>query len=774
MASNITRRRFLKGIAGLQLGVFASRLDPGALLVRSPRAARPDGGDRGPSGAVARAQADAVPLGVFLAVGADETVTVTVPRPDMGQGPRTSLAMTLAEELEVDWTAVRVRQAPAGEQYGDQTSGGSTSTRVHHAGMLLAGATARVMLIRAAAAAWGVEPGACRAASGAVTHPASGRSLTYGQLAQAAAAVPVPPRSEVSLKSVADYGLVGRPTPRIDNPDLVSGRAVFGSDVRLPGMKVAVLARPPAFGARLASFDESAALAVDGVRQVVRLGSGVAVVADHTWAALAGRDALAAAWEPGPNAGVDDAVVRERLQAALGRLPEAPAGAAVVLDALYEVPYLAHATMEPMNCVADARADRCEVWAPTQAPMPVRSAVAGRLRLAPSAVTVHVVLSGGGFGRRLQSDYAVEAAELSRAIGAPVQVFWTRDDDMRHDYYRPASLHALRGALDAQGRVLMYAHRAALARPGGDLAGAGGDAPWPAGVAGPEQERPPYDLPGVSVEQGNAALPLPTGPWRSVNNTQYTFANEAFLDELAVAAGRDPAEFRRAHVTGARLRAVLDRAVEASGWGGPLPPGHGRGVACFVGYGSYAAQVVELSVSPAGAVRVQRVTCAVDLGVAVNPSTIAAQMEGATVDGLSTALKAGIHVQAGGVVESSFVDYPWLLMDEMPVVEVHVIPSTASPGGLGEVGFPAVSPAVCNAIFAATGRRLRRLPVQVADLAGWTPEVGTPTPPATAEPTVEPTTEPTAEPTAEPGPSPTAAPTAEPAHTIHLPDARRA
>jgi len=736
---NVTRRTVLKGAMGFQLGVYLTPMDRlAAIVVGDPSAGGPGGGAGGPPGDPAGAAdgaaqgpaAEPIALGAWIRVGADDAVTITVSKSEMGQGVRTSLAMIVAEELDADWSKVRVHQAPAGTAYGSQTTVGSSSVSSMWTPLRTAGATARAMLVAAAAQTWGVAADACRTEPGAVVHPPSARRLTYGALAEAASKQPVPPSGQVRLKAPGEFRIVGQPTSRVDNLEVVTGKAVYGIDVRLPGMLHAVVARCPVFGGRVARFDDTAAKAVPGVRHVVRINAGIAVVGDTTWAAMAGRDALEITWDEGGNAGLTSDQIRRSLEGAIPALPALPPGAAKVVEARYEVPYLAHAPMEPMNCVADVRADRCVVYAPTQSPGAqggAQGTAANALGRPASAVEVQVTLMGGGFGRRAGNDYVTEAVQISQAIGTPVQLTWTRADDMQRDYYRPASIHTLRGALDAGGRITAWQHHGAMATRGG---------------AG-NQARPPYDVPSPALNIAGAQVAVPTGAWRSVASSQIVFANESFIDELAAAADRDPFEFRRERLAGnRRLLGVLELAADKAGWGGSLPAGHGRGIACMAGFGSYIAVVAEVSVAADGQVRARRMVAAVDCGIAVNPRTIEAQIQGAIVDGLSTALKAEITIDRGRAVQSSFWDYEWFRMGDMPAVEVHIVPSTAQPGGIGETGYPATPPAVANAIFAATGKRVRRLPIRAADLATGTVPPATAVPPTPTRPPASPTPRP--------------------------------
>lgn len=759
--TTLTRRQFIGGAAGLQLSLYLSGAERGLFRLLT--------GAEGMAPETVLAQGEAgFGLGAFIQIDAEGWVTILAPKPDIGQGTRTSFAMLVAEDLEADWARVRVLQAPAGAQFGNQGIGGSNSIRSSWRAMRSAGATGRAMLVAAAAEQWGVPAAECVAALSVVRHPASGRELGYGALAEAAAGQTPP--AEVELKPWAACTLVGQPTDRVDNVDVVRGRAGYGMDQRVPGMLYAVIARPPVYGARLLAHDADAARALPGVRAVVAdISGGVAVVAEHTWAALRGRDALAAQWDMGANVTLTGAAIRERLSEAAAGLPGLPASVRTPVEISFDLPYLAHAMMEPLNCLAESRADGCEVWAATQNPQSVQRSVARALGLADAAVVVHTTLSGGGFGRRIDNSAAVEAALVSRAVGAPVQVLWSREDDLRQAAFRPASHHALRGGLDADGRPVAWAHRMGIS--GRSQGGFGFDAADThlarlEGVDGTDQQDTTYDIPGYGVDTITVGTPVPTTFWRSVNHSQTIFANECFVDMLAAAADRDPYVFRREHLTDARMRDVLDKVAEVSGWGEPLPAGRAKGIACFDGYGSCIAHVVELSVTPSGRVTVHKIWAAVDPGVAINPRGVVAQVEGAAIDGLSTALKAEITIVGGAVQESSYYDYQWLRIDEAPPTEVHIVTGRSStPGGMGEVGYPSVGPAVANAIFAATGRRVTRLPIRPVDLAGWRDAVAPVPGPVTPEPTpVDPS------PTAVP---PTAAPPDRVADRIYLPHLKR-
>ncbi len=659
-------------------------------------------------GGASAAVAPDIAFNPWIRIAADGTVTLVAGQSEMGQGAATGLAMLVAEELELDLAQMRFAVAPAERAYfnpafGEQLTGGSTSIRGWWEPLRQAAAATRERLIAAAAAAWDVRRKDCRAERGTVVHIPTGRHLGYGDLAQRAAALPAP--RAVRLKPPRSFHLIGTPQPRLDMAAHVTGRAVFGSDVSLPDMLVATVARRPLFAGKLRRVDAARARAVDGVREVVETETGVAVIADSTWSALRGREALSVAWDEGPQAGVDSAQIRLRFQQAAARRGsiarddgdaiEALRSAARVIESVYETPYLAHATMEPMNCTARVGSDGCDVWAPTQAQTEAQDAAARAAGLRRDQVRIHTACIGGGFGRRLDQDFVAEAVEIAKKVGRPVKVLWSRDDDMRHDHYRPASHTHLRGGLDKGGKAVAWFQRIvgpSLALDGVDI---------------------PYAIANIREEHVEADPGVPTGPWRSVGASQNAFVIECFIDELAYAAAADPLAFRRKLLGKApRHRAVLDLAAEKAGWGTSLSKGRHRGVAAYHSFGSYVAQVAEVSVSDAGAITVHRVVCAIDCGVAVNPDLVAAQMEGGIAFGLSAALKGEITLEQGQVAQANFRDYPILTIGEMPEVEVHIRAGRDEPGGVGEPGVPPIAPAVANALFAATGRRLRSLPLR--------------------------------------------------------------
>jgi isoquinoline 1-oxidoreductase beta subunit len=654
----------------------------------------------------------------FVRVGTDDVVTLIIHKPDNGQGTETSIAMLLAEELECDWSRIRTEFAPIDAAlYGGPLQGtfGSMAIRTSYEPMRRTGAAAREMLVQAAAARWGVEPSQCRAENGQVVNLATKARLTYGSVAEAAAKLPVP--ANVTLKDPSQFRLIGKPTKRLDTPAKVTGRATFGIDVTLPDMLHAVVARCPVFGGKVARFDATKAKAVAGVTHVVQIPQGVAVVAGNTWAAMQGRRALQVEWDEGPNATLHSAGIRE-LFANLVQKPGAVAehrgdGEAALpnavrrLEAVYEAPYLAHARLEPYACVAVVRDGTCDVWAGTQIPGQAHSTAVQASGLPAANVRVHTTYMGGSFGSRGGGAFVAEAVEIAKQIGVPVKLTYSRDDELQHDLYRPASTVRLTAGLDADGWPTAWTARIACPTWIGLRNGVARESVE--GIA-------PYDIPHVHVEYHDPGIGIPTGYWRSVGLSQNAFFAESFLDELAFAAGKDPVEFRRRLLgKSPRLLAVLDVAAEKAGWGTPLPAGRFRGVAAISGFGSFNAQVAEVSVNQRK-LTVHRVVCVVDCGRVVNPSGVVQQMEGGMVYGLSAALRGNITIDRGRVQQTNFHQYEPVRMNEMPVVEVHIVPSTNPPGGTGEVATPAIAPAVANAIFAATGKRVRRLPFAVETL----------------------------------------------------------
>ena len=651
----------------------------------------------------------------WLNVDPKGAVTVWLGRSEMGQGTFTGMAVLVAEELEADWKRVRVVQADADPRYGRMSTGGSSSVRQSWEPLRKAGAAAREMLVAAAAAQWGVDPGSCRAAGGAVLHPASGRSAGYGELAAAAAKLPVPEKPR--LKDPKDFTLIGKAVPRLDTPPKTRGAAVFGIDVRVPGMLHAVVARPPSLGGKVAGFDAAKALAVPGVRKVVEVPSGVAVLADTTWAAMRGREALSATFEGGPNGALDSAAIARLVDAAPlepspakneGDVDKALAGAKRKLSATYTLPFLAHATLEPMNCTARVDSGGAELWIPTQAPLWARGDVAKALGIPDDKVTVHTTFLGGGFGRRSFPDFPVEAALVAKAAGVPVQVTWSREDDFLGDYFRPCGKNELRAGLDAKGNLVAWHHL--VRSPSISRQNFGGRPGHPDVLEGAIAF--PYRAGAVRIEAAVPTVGVRLGWWRSVYASQNAFPEECFLDELAHAAGKDPLAFRKGLLPADHpLQAVLALAGEKSSWGKKLPRGMARGIACHSSFGSHVAEVAEVSLAK-GSIRVHRVVVAVSCGTALNPDSVAHQMEGSVVYGLSAALRGEITFAKGAAQQANFPDQDPLHMSEMPRVETHIVPSTAAPGGIGEPGLPPIAPAVANALFALTGKRLRSLPLK--------------------------------------------------------------
>jgi isoquinoline 1-oxidoreductase beta subunit len=668
----------------------------------------------------------------YLRITPDNKVTIVVARSEMGQGVRTALPMILAEELEADWKLIEIEQAGASTLFGDQTTGGSASIRTTWDPMRKAGAAAREMLISAAALTWGVPRSGCTAEKSQIKHAASKRSLSYGELASKAATLPIP--TDIPFKQSKDYKLVGQRLARLDSPAKVKGEAIFGIDFRMPGMKFALLSRCPVIGGKVASFDDKESKKIVGVSYVGKISeSAVAVVADSVWGAMEGRRVLNVAWDEGPNKDFNSATADygpmnlEKAAALLkktavlysaGDIAKSSTGRNI--SGVYHLPFMAHAPMEPGNCTADYRGTSCELWAPTQVPQDCRDSVATAIGLDPDQVKVNVTLMGGGFGRRLEHDYAVEVALVSKAINAPVKVIWTREDDMRFSTYRPASVHTLGAVVDGSGFPVELGHH--IVAP--SISGQKGQ-PTPGGVDPdlPDEAGPVYAIPKYAITYTMTETPVPLGWMRSVYALQAAFALESFIDELAVAAGKDPLQYRL-HLLAkdqdlqyftttwhtARMRGVLQLAAEKSGWDKPLPAGRFRGVACFGCFASYMAEVVEISMEN-DTPRVHRVVAVVDCGQVINPSILEQQIQGGIVYGLGNALRAKITIEKGRVVQGNFDDYAPLRMNETPVVEVYAVPSTEVPTGIGEPSVPPIAPALCNAIYAATKKRIRALPI---------------------------------------------------------------
>jgi isoquinoline 1-oxidoreductase subunit beta len=662
----------------------------------------------------------------YLRITPDNKIIIVVARSEMGQGVRTALPMILAEELEADWNQIEIEQAGASTLFGDQTTGGSASVRTTWDPMRKAGAAAREMLITAAALTWDVPRSSCAAEKSRIKHAATNRSLSYGELANKAATLPVP--TDVPFKQSKDYKIVGQRVPRLDTPDKVKGKAIFGLDYRMPGMKFAVLARCPTIAGKVSTFDDKESKKISGVIYVGKIGdSAVAVVADSLWGAMEGRRVLNVTWDDGPNRDLNTATVMASLKQAASKkgvglyaAGEPAKASGRHISAEYELPFMAHAPMEPGNCTAHYQGSKCELWAPTQVPQDCRDSVATAIGLDPDQVKVNVTLMGGGFGRRLEHDYAVEAALVSKAINAPVKVIWTREDDMRFSTYRPASLHQFNAAVDTTGFPVALSHR--IISP--SISGQKGQ-PVPNGVDPdlPDEAGPVYGIPNYSIEYVLTETPVPLGWMRSVYALQAAFALESFIDELAVGAGKDPLQYRL-HLLArdqdlqyftttwhtARMRAVLQLAADKAGWNAPLPAGHYRGVACFGCFASYMAEVVEITMEN-DQPRVHRVVAVVDCGQVVNPTILEQQIQGGIVYALGNALRAKITIEKGRVVQGNFDDYAPVRMEETPIVEVYAVPSAEPPTGIGEPSVPPVAPALCNAIYAATKKRIRALPI---------------------------------------------------------------
>jgi isoquinoline 1-oxidoreductase beta subunit len=713
-ANGLTRRIFLKtGIAaggGLMLGFSLP-----AFL----------------NDAMAAASSSFAP-NAFIRIGSDGSVTLIMPYVEMGQGTYTSIPMLIAEELEVDLSQVRLEHAPPNEKlYGNpllggiQATGNSNAIRAAWEPLRQAGAAARVMLIGAAAQRWSVDPSSCHAKHGEVVHQASARKIKYGALTGDAAQMPVP--EKVALKRPEEFKLIGKPAKRLDTPSKVNGTAIYGIDAQPPGLKIATLAQSPVFGGRLKSVDDTAAKAIKGVHQIVQLDDAVAVVADHMGAAKKGLAALSIQWDDGPHATLStEDIARDLEKGTLnsgavaqntGDVVKALSSAVTKVDAIYQVPFLAHATMEPMNCTVHVRKNSCEVWVGNQVIARAQATASKTTGLPLEKVVVHNHLIGGGFGRRLEIDGVTRAVQIAMQVDGPVKVIWTREEDIQHDMYRPYFVDRISAGLDAAGMPVAWNRR---------FAGSSIIARWlpPAFNNGLDPDTTdgainlPYALPNMHVEYLRMEPPgIPTAFWRSVGASHNVFVVESFMDELATTAKKDPVDYRRALLDKApRAKAVLELAAEKAGWGRPLPQGSGRGVSMQFVFETFMAHVAEVEVSKDGEVRVRRVVCAVDCGSVVNPDTVRAQVQGAVIFGISAALFGEITLKNGRVEQSNFHNYRVLRMNEAPAIEVHIVQNTEPPGGMGESGTSAIVPAATNAIFAATGKRLRKLPVDPAEL----------------------------------------------------------
>ncbi len=725
LSEAVGRRWFLK--ATLSVGAV---LSVGCTTEQVPPPALPTAPSPSVTPSVEPASSSTFVPNQWIKIAPDNTITVVVDKAEMGQGIETSLPMLVAEELECDFQKIAIELAPVAPEYknpifGSQGTGGSTSIRGSFTPLRKAGAAARQMLLTAAAAHWSVDVSTVRAEMGEVFHPPSNRRTTFGSLTDKAAKVPVPP--DPKLKAPSEYKVIGTPVRRINSLAKSIGKLEYASDVVRPNMLVAKITRSPVFGGKPSKVDSAAALLVKGVKKVVTIQGGVAVVAEHFWAAKKGEEALKITWDAGPNVTVSSDKLREAAVSLakkpgaqvvnVGDTEKALKKAAKTVDAVYDVPYQAHATMEPMSAVAFVSGEKCEIWIGTQSPESLQKAAAAATGLPLTAVAVHSTYLGGGFGRRFENDFALDALEIAREMkGIPIKVLWSREDDMRHDFYRPASYNVLRGGVDKDGNILGWTHRVvspsirnrvfpSSIKNGIDRSSVEGAAD------------PPYNLPNLFVDYHMHDTGVPVGFWRSVGHSIQAFVVESFFDELCALTKKDPFEMRKSLMSGApRLKAVLELAAQKAGWGAALPEGKGRGIACHASFGSYVAQVAEVSVAKNGQVTVERVVCAADCGMIVNPDTLKAQMEGAMIYGLTATLKSEITVTGGKVDQSNFHNFKLLRMDECPKMEVHLVSSTEEPGGAGEPGTPPIAAAVANAIFAATGKRVRRLPVNAADL----------------------------------------------------------
>jgi isoquinoline 1-oxidoreductase beta subunit len=677
--SELTRREFLKSFsvsgAGLLIGIYLSGCSDAAPGIPTTFSTQiPTNEPTIPPTETPRPTPNpeaSFEAGIFILVDGTGMVTVYLPRTELGQGSHTSLAMVVAEEMDISLDQIQVEHSPIDPAYGELRTGGSDSISSNFTRLSKAGSIARALLVTAAAQLWDVPYDSCHTENGVVIHGETGSEFTYAQLVETAAQIPISDAAILAeTKDAEDYQIIGMPIGHQDCQEIVAGSMTYGVDVTLPGMLFATLLRCPILRGKVANYDANQALAVPGVRQVFEIDSGVAVIADDTWAALQGQRALEVTWDEGGKVSLSSAAMRDEFVESLG------AGSGTdpaVLEAIYEVPFFAHAPPEPMNCIADVRADHCEVWAPTQNPGQALSRISFIAGLPKEKIQIHIPRVGGGFGRRLQVDYVEQAVQISSRAGAPVKLLWSREEDIQHGFFHPLSVHLATANLE---NIRMPQVRSITYQGWDDL----------------------------------------TYAWRSVTNFTDAFVQECFLDEMAVALGRDPYELRL-ELEPNSMHEVLTLAANKAGWGDPLPQGMGRGIACWSTWNvTPVAMVAEVSISPGGSVQVQRVLCAIDCGLVINPDMVAAQMEGGIVWGLTAALKGSIDIENGRVLQSNFDDYPLLRMDEMPQVEVYLVPSDRHPSGVGEMGVPPAAPAVLNAVYNATGKRIRHLPLQQDDL----------------------------------------------------------
>src|SRR5215467_2359545 len=664
---------------------------------------------------------------IWLKINSDDSVRIMLSQLEMGQGVMTSMPMLVAEELDMDWSKIKYEWTPADAKYGNpnfggqQLTAGSNSVRGMWKVLRGAGATARAMLVTAAAQTWNVPESSLTTEKGEVVHKASNRRIKYGALVDKAAALPVPDPKNVKLKDPKTFTLMGTNVPRLDIPEKVNGSATFGMDVKLPGLLTARIARSAVFGGKVKSVNDAKAKAVPGVKHVVQISNGVAVVGDNYWSATKGLQALEIVWDEGPMATLtSDGILKKYAELAQkpgkearkqGNADATYASAPKKFERVFEAPFLAHATMEPMNATADWKPTSCDVYVPTQGQTACHMAAITASGLSMDKVKIHTTYLGGGFGRRGEADYVTEAVEISKAVKAPVKVVWSREDDMQHDFYRPISYARMTGAVDASGKPTVFTQhlvQQSLMKRLGSLPPNGVDFISMDGSA-----TLPYDIPNLKIEYTEQDPGIPYGFWRSVGASFQGFAVEAFVDELASTAGKDPYEFRRDMLKKSpRHLAALNLAAEKAGWGKPLPQGRARGIAVMEAFGSILSQVTEVSVDAKGAVKVHRVVCSVDTGWVINPDTIRQQMEGGIIYGLSAALKGEITIDKGRVVQRHFNDYQVVRHQEMPLIEVHIVPSFEEPGGIGEPSTALAAGSLVNAIYAATGKRIYKLPVR--------------------------------------------------------------